>query len=543
VTSILPLAKTQFFDSQGVPLAGGSVGYYVPATLTPKQTWQDQAQSTPNTTPIVTLDGAGEALIWGSGAYRQIVKDAAGNLIWDQPIASFDFTGFYAGGTSTGTAAVQALALTGFALTTGSQVTFVAGFTNSGALTLNVNATGAKPVLKWGAAGPVPLVAGDIGTGDAVQVFYDGTQYQVISPLAPPGTNSLTNTRLAKTAAYLVANADKGDTIALGGSSIYTLTFAGAAGYDANFLCLVINEDTSRGKTVSLAGVGTFILWPGQSCIVFASNNTWHSDAPNQRWVLPNSTTFYVDPVNGLDTNDGLAAGASALRTIQAAENLLKNKVDFNGQSVIVQLAAGTYNENVVVSSQPVGGHVYTIHGDNTTPTNCVLNGGGGAGSDAIFVTDYGAVTLDGIEVTNAGANCIHVTQGGICDIKGGTNLFNASVHVLCAYGGRVNFTGNYTIGFNAVNHVQVIDDGTLSFGAGITVSLPNPLAFTTFAQVTSGSVDCSGVAVTFSGAGAGAGSTGVRYAVALNGVLQLSGTVFPGNAGGTTASGGQVAA
>jgi len=86
VTSILPLAKTQFSDSQGVPLAGGSVGYYVPATLTPKQTWQDAAQSVPNTTPIVTLDGAGEALIWGSGAYRQIVKDSVGNLIWDQVV-------------------------------------------------------------------------------------------------------------------------------------------------------------------------------------------------------------------------------------------------------------------------------------------------------------------------------------------------------------------------------------------------------------------------------------------------------------------------
>lgn len=81
--SILPPGKTQFFDSNGNPLAGGSVGFYIPNTLTFKTTWQDSGQSVANANPVI-LDGSGEAIIYGIGQYRQIVKDSLGNTIWDQ---------------------------------------------------------------------------------------------------------------------------------------------------------------------------------------------------------------------------------------------------------------------------------------------------------------------------------------------------------------------------------------------------------------------------------------------------------------------------
>lgn len=81
--SILPPAKTQFSDANGDPLAGGSVYFYIPNTLTPKNTWQDPNQMTLNTNPVI-LDSAGEAIIYGSGQYRQQVYDQYNNLIWDQ---------------------------------------------------------------------------------------------------------------------------------------------------------------------------------------------------------------------------------------------------------------------------------------------------------------------------------------------------------------------------------------------------------------------------------------------------------------------------
>lgn len=87
VASLLPNGKSQFIDINGKPLVGGTVGMYVLGTLIPKNTWQDAGQLVLNTNPIV-LDSRGQALIYGGGSYRQIVKDINGNLIWDEPVSA-----------------------------------------------------------------------------------------------------------------------------------------------------------------------------------------------------------------------------------------------------------------------------------------------------------------------------------------------------------------------------------------------------------------------------------------------------------------------
>ena len=81
--ALLPNAMTQFVDGNGAPYAGGSVYFYVPSTTTPKTTWQDPNETTPNTNPVV-LDANGRAIIWGSGLYREVLLDQFGNTIWDQ---------------------------------------------------------------------------------------------------------------------------------------------------------------------------------------------------------------------------------------------------------------------------------------------------------------------------------------------------------------------------------------------------------------------------------------------------------------------------
>lgn len=84
---LLQNGKQQFIDQNGLPLANGTVGYYAPGTLNPLPTYQDMAGTIQNTNPI-TLDSRGQAIIWGSGTYRQIVKDASGVTIWDQIVTS-----------------------------------------------------------------------------------------------------------------------------------------------------------------------------------------------------------------------------------------------------------------------------------------------------------------------------------------------------------------------------------------------------------------------------------------------------------------------
>lgn len=196
MTTLLPPGKSQFSDANGAPLAGGSVFFYIPGTTTFKNTWQDPSQLALNTNPVI-LDASGEAVIYGVGAYRTILKDSLGNQIWDQLTASTDTGGVYSGGTSTGTATDQIVlspSPAGFSLTAGNLITFIAGFTNPGPMTLNANGTGAKPVLKLGSAGPVALVGGEVVLNNAVALFYDGTQFQLLSNQAPSGPAAWTPT-------------------------------------------------------------------------------------------------------------------------------------------------------------------------------------------------------------------------------------------------------------------------------------------------------------------------------------------------------------
>lgn len=59
---------------------------------------------------------------------------------------------------------------------------FVSAAANTGAVTLNINALGAKNVMKASPSGPIALTAGDIpAAGIVLQVTYDGTQFQIIS--------------------------------------------------------------------------------------------------------------------------------------------------------------------------------------------------------------------------------------------------------------------------------------------------------------------------------------------------------------------------
>lgn len=88
----------------------------------------------------------------------------------------------WTGGTSTGTANAQVVAAvvpSTFTLATGTRVVFKAGFQNTGAMTLNVAASGVKDVYRLTSVGPGPAVGGETITGQMVEVIYDGTQFQI----------------------------------------------------------------------------------------------------------------------------------------------------------------------------------------------------------------------------------------------------------------------------------------------------------------------------------------------------------------------------
>lgn len=81
--SLSPVAIQQFFDANGDPLAGGSLGLYLAGTNTPSPAYADQALSTPLANPVV-LDAAGRApeLFLDALSYKQVLKNALGTTIW-----------------------------------------------------------------------------------------------------------------------------------------------------------------------------------------------------------------------------------------------------------------------------------------------------------------------------------------------------------------------------------------------------------------------------------------------------------------------------
>lgn len=82
MASLMPTGKQQFFDSpNGRPLSGGKLYTYAAGTTTPKATYSDAAGTVQNANPII-LDSRGEALIYWSGSYDIVLKDANDNLIY-----------------------------------------------------------------------------------------------------------------------------------------------------------------------------------------------------------------------------------------------------------------------------------------------------------------------------------------------------------------------------------------------------------------------------------------------------------------------------
>lgn len=168
-------------------LAGGTVGMYIPNTLTTKQTWADAAETILNTNPV-PLDLNGCAVLYGAGTYRQIVYDRLGNVVWDQPTTAPAQNPVYAG-LAGGTANAITVVDQAFSGADGQSITFLASNTNTAATTLNPSSFGAISIVKNTASGPVALSGSEIvgGTpGNLITVTYSSVynEFFMGNPLA-----------------------------------------------------------------------------------------------------------------------------------------------------------------------------------------------------------------------------------------------------------------------------------------------------------------------------------------------------------------------
>ena len=349
-----------------------------------------------------------------------------------------------------------------------------------------------------------------------------------------------TNERLAKTADYTVANGDKGKTLALGGTAYFTLTLNAASGYDANFAIRVVNEDTGRAKRISPNGLTSFLLYPGQDCMVFAQNNVWKATNPG-RWRLTGAVTVYVDGTNGNANNDGLASGSgNALATLQQAANVVMNALDMQGQAVTISVADGTYTAGVVFASQFTGQGIGSVSlvGNTGTPANALISVTSGT---CISASGGARVNVSGFKLsTTTSGHCALASNPGTSITFNGAMEFGACAgkHMYAFGGASISVTANYTINGAAQHHWIADGIGSFLSSPSRTITISGTPAFSSqFAQAFH-LASMVVPACTFSGA-----ATGTRYSAQQNAVIRTDGggaTYLPGDAAGSTATGGQ---
>lgn len=167
-------------DNNGEPLAAGKVYTYNAGTSTPVSLFTASDKSTSATNPLI-LDAYGKAQVWADGRYKFVVKTSADVTLYtlDNLLYGFDDTTVLYGATSTGSANAQAVSVpaTVTSYSNGQTVSFVAGYTNTGATTLQFNSLSAISLVK----GPTPssLQAGDLIAGQLYTATYHGGAFRL----------------------------------------------------------------------------------------------------------------------------------------------------------------------------------------------------------------------------------------------------------------------------------------------------------------------------------------------------------------------------
>lgn len=284
-------------------------------------------------------------------------------------------------------------------------------------------------------------------------------------------------------------------------------------------------QGVSAAQRLAIGAAGTVLRSTG-------TDPVWSS----AREVLTANRLYFVR-TDGSDANSGLAnTSGGAFLTIQKALNVIAT-LDLGGFNVTISVADGTYTGSISMNKPVLGGSV-NLSGNASTPANCIIShsafgafGLSGAGT---------ALNISGFRIENSAASSLGqgvlVSNGAVLTIVGAMD-FGACTrfHMEINTGGTVSIGAGYTISGDASRHWSV-DAGRVVL-SGQTITMSGTRAFSVFASVTNG-----GGATIFTLTKSGT-ATGKYYDVTLNGVINTFGggaTALFGSVAGTTATGGQ---
>lgn len=199
--------------------------------------------------------------------------------------------------------------------------------------------------------------------------------------------------------------------------------------------------------------------------------------------VAPN-LQFYVS-VAGSDSNDGTTQ-QTPWRNVQTAIARVYSLYNFQGNAVTINVAPGTYAENVLITGAPIGCRAVTIVGDENNPGGVVISGSNAA---CFQITSTAVeITIAGMTLTSAGGNAwgvncvqsaviirnmllsscanpqVESSTGGVVFTQG-TIHFNGSNNwgFFAQTGGGIEIAAATVLDFQAPNYAQQFLTGTLN--------------------------------------------------------------------------------
>lgn len=274
-------------------------------------------------------------------------------------------------------------------------------------------------------------------------------------------------------------------------------------------------------QNVSTVPVTNKLAWSALKTAIKAALNKLESDR-----------TYYVR-TDGSDSNNGLTNTAGgAFLTIQKGIDIAAS-LDRSTYTVTVQVGNGTYAENLLCRNG-VGANPIIVQGDTTTPGNVIIQPTSGIGIYSLGIKT--AYTFQGFRlVANPSGFAAMVAEDSYLRFSNIEFSSGWSAHIYTVYNGFAEATGNYSIIASVANHAYAEYHGVIKI-LNRTITLTGTPAFSNaFARAVSAHVTLSGN--TYSGS-----ATGSRYNATLNGVIYTNGATLPGNAAGSTATGGQYA-
>ena len=267
--------------------------------------------------------------------------------------------------------------------------------------------------------------------------------------------------------------------------------------------------------------------------------SSWQAVAGGRETLAANRT-YYVR-TDGNDSNTGLVDSAGgAFLTLPAAATAV-GTLDISIYSVTIQVRDGTYTDGVILPNV-VGwatASQLNLVGNTTTPANCVISA---TSEDCILSAPTCTWNVSGFKLqTTTGGDCVN-SSGGKLTLSNMDYGASASNHINID-NGNVEVLTDYSISGSATTCHVFVTNSSVAFMYNHTVTF---LADVTWGYCFLYDAYVSAATIASMTYTLGAfTATGTRYVIQLNAACQTNGggaNYFPGNAAGSTATGGQYA-